>query len=195
MNCTLEVVGSIPGCTPRITTEVDKSSLLVACFPTRRPGFEPRSGHVGFMVEKVALGQVFSEYFGFPCQFSFHRLLHIHRHLSSGAGTIGQLVADVPSRLCLAPPQETKTNSLLTSLLAKVGINTCNRQRSLWIPSDSVDMIILQYNSTPIAANFVAASIDRSIHIGFNTAQPQNMLESSKMKQIRQNTLQLKLDV
>jgi hypothetical protein len=29
-------------------------------------GFEPRSGHVGFVVDKVALGQVFSEYFGFP---------------------------------------------------------------------------------------------------------------------------------
>jgi hypothetical protein len=37
---------------------------------------------VGFVVEKVALGQVFSEYFGFPCQFSFHRLLHIHHHSS-----------------------------------------------------------------------------------------------------------------
>jgi hypothetical protein len=32
---------------------------------------------VGFVVNKVALGQVFSEYFGFLCQFSFHRLLHI----------------------------------------------------------------------------------------------------------------------
>jgi hypothetical protein len=29
----------------------------------------------------VALGQVFSMYFGFSCQFSFHRLLHIHHHL------------------------------------------------------------------------------------------------------------------
>jgi hypothetical protein len=28
------------------------------------------------MVDKVALGQVFSEYFGFPCQSSFHQLLH-----------------------------------------------------------------------------------------------------------------------
>jgi hypothetical protein len=27
------------------------------------------------VVEKAALGQVFSEYFGFPCQ-AFHRLLH-----------------------------------------------------------------------------------------------------------------------
>jgi hypothetical protein len=33
---------------------------------------------VGFVVDKVTLGQVFSEYFGFPCQFGFHRLLHIH---------------------------------------------------------------------------------------------------------------------
>jgi hypothetical protein len=35
-------------------------------------------------------GQVFSEYFGFPCQFSFHQILRTH--LSSGAGTIGQFV-------------------------------------------------------------------------------------------------------
>jgi hypothetical protein len=62
---------------------------------------------VGFVGDKVALGQVFSEYFGFLCQFSFHRLLHTH-HLSSGAGKIGQLVADVPSGLSLTPPQEKK---------------------------------------------------------------------------------------
>jgi hypothetical protein len=47
----------------------------------------------------VELGQVFSEYFGFPCQFTFHRLLHIRHHLSSRAGKIGQLVVDVPSGL------------------------------------------------------------------------------------------------
>jgi hypothetical protein len=28
-----------------------------------------------FVEDKVAMGQVFSEYFGFPCQFSFHQLL------------------------------------------------------------------------------------------------------------------------
>jgi hypothetical protein len=72
------------------------------------PGFVPRSGHVGFVVDKEALGQVFSKYFGFPYQFSFHRLLHTH-HTPSGAGRIGQLVADVPNnRLSLTPPQETK---------------------------------------------------------------------------------------
>jgi hypothetical protein len=45
----------------------------------------------------LAMGQVFSEYFGFPFQLSFHRLLHTHHHLYSGAATIGQLVADVIS--------------------------------------------------------------------------------------------------
>jgi hypothetical protein len=36
---------------------------------------------VGFVVDKVALEQVFSEYFGFPCQSVFHQLLHNHYHL------------------------------------------------------------------------------------------------------------------
>jgi hypothetical protein len=52
---------------------------LLAAFPPRRPGFTSGQ-HVGFVVDKVALGQVFSEYFGFPCQ-SFHRFLHHHNHL------------------------------------------------------------------------------------------------------------------
>jgi hypothetical protein len=79
---------------------------LVVGFPSRLSGFEPRSDHVGFVVGKVTLGQVFSECFGFPCQFSFHRLLHTH--FSFGAGKIGQLVADLPSGLSLTLPQETK---------------------------------------------------------------------------------------
>jgi hypothetical protein len=44
----------------------------------RRPGFA-YGQHVGFVVDKAALGQVFSEYFGFPCQ-TFHRFLHYHNH-------------------------------------------------------------------------------------------------------------------
>jgi hypothetical protein len=83
---------------------------LVADFPPQRPGFKPRSGYVGFVVDKVALRHVFSEYFSFQSQFSFHRLFHIH-HLSSKAGTKGQFVADVPSGLSLTPPQETKKKS------------------------------------------------------------------------------------
>jgi hypothetical protein len=32
-----------------------------------------------FVVDKAALGQVFFEYFGFPCQ-TFHQILHHHNH-------------------------------------------------------------------------------------------------------------------
>jgi hypothetical protein len=46
---------------------------------------------VGFVVDKAALGQVFSEYFGFPCQ-SFHQFLHHHNHPA-----LALLVAAVPS--------------------------------------------------------------------------------------------------
>jgi hypothetical protein len=59
------------------------------------------------MVDKVALGQVFFEYFGFPCQFLFKLLLNTH-HRSSGAGTIGQLVGSVPSGLSLTLQEEKK---------------------------------------------------------------------------------------
>jgi hypothetical protein len=51
------------------------ATIIIACFPPLRPGFHLKSGHVGF-IDKMALRQVFSEYFGFPCQFSFHQLLH-----------------------------------------------------------------------------------------------------------------------
>jgi hypothetical protein len=38
---------------------VKRFRRLVASLSPRRPGFDPRSVHVGFVVEKVALGQVF----------------------------------------------------------------------------------------------------------------------------------------
>jgi hypothetical protein len=66
------------------------------------------SGNVGFVVGIVALGQIFSENFGFPCQFAFHRLLHNHHHLSSWAGTIGQTVAAVPNGLKSHPKRKIK---------------------------------------------------------------------------------------
>jgi hypothetical protein len=62
-------------------------------------------------------GTVFFEYFSFPCQFSFHRLLHIHHHLPFGTSTIGQLMADVPSGLSFTPHQETKQKKSLKHFL------------------------------------------------------------------------------
>jgi hypothetical protein len=35
---------------------------------------------MGFVVDKMALGQLFFEYFGFPCQSSFYQIYHPHKH-------------------------------------------------------------------------------------------------------------------
>jgi hypothetical protein len=53
----------------------------------------------------------FTEYFGFPCQFAFHRLLHIHHHLSSWAGAIGQTLPAVKSGPSLTPSEKKNTPS------------------------------------------------------------------------------------
>jgi hypothetical protein len=63
---------------------------------------------MGFVVDKAELRRAFSEYFGFPYP-SFYRLLHTH-HPSSGAGTVGQTVADVPRGLNLTPTRKYKKN-------------------------------------------------------------------------------------
>jgi hypothetical protein len=100
---------------------------------------------VGFVVNKVALGQVLSKYFGFPCHYSSHQLLHIH-HLSSGAATIGQLVADVPSGLSLTPSQEKKlvislqNVTLATRVMLAVNISLLR----------SVIMILLEHHTSDI---------------------------------------------
>jgi hypothetical protein len=43
-----------------------------------------------FVVDKVVLGQVLSEYFGFPCQSSFHQLFQKSSSSITGVCTIGQ---------------------------------------------------------------------------------------------------------
>jgi hypothetical protein len=87
----------------------------------RRPAFYLRSGHMGFVVDKVALGQIFPKYFSLPCQFLFHRLLHAH-HLSSGPGTIRQIVADVPSGLSVTSHHKIK------KVLKMLGLNSFRRR-------------------------------------------------------------------
>jgi hypothetical protein len=47
---------------------------LVSGIPLQWPG----SGRVEVVVDKMALGQVFSEYIGFRCKFLLQRLLHIN---------------------------------------------------------------------------------------------------------------------
>jgi hypothetical protein len=52
--------------------------------PTAAARVRSQVTSVGFVVDKVALGQVFSEHFGFLCKFSFHRLLQNHCHIVWG---------------------------------------------------------------------------------------------------------------
>jgi hypothetical protein len=56
------------------------SSSVSRCLPTAAARIRARVWQVGFVVDKVALGQVFSENFGFPCQSLFHQILHHHNH-------------------------------------------------------------------------------------------------------------------
>jgi hypothetical protein len=65
----------------------------------RRPGFDPRLGHVQFTVDSVAWGQVFSEYFLLRCQFSFRHLLHIHQSHYLRRYAVSILTASLSSQL------------------------------------------------------------------------------------------------
>jgi hypothetical protein len=60
--------------------------------------------YVGSVVDKVELVQVFFEYFGLPCQFLVHQILHTRLR----TGTLGQLVANTPSGLSIMPPHKIK---------------------------------------------------------------------------------------
>jgi hypothetical protein len=50
---------------------------VTASFSTWQPGISPQSVPVIYLVDKVALGQIFSKYFGFSCQMPFHKTLHV----------------------------------------------------------------------------------------------------------------------
>jgi hypothetical protein len=71
--------------------------------PTAESRVRAKVRSCGICGGQSGTGVGLSEYFDFPCQFSFHRLLHTH-HLSTEAGTIEQIMADVPSGLSLTPP-------------------------------------------------------------------------------------------
>jgi hypothetical protein len=74
--------------------------------PTEAVLVRSRIWSSGICVDKLELGSVFSEYFGFLCQSSFHQTLHHRNH--PGQATIGQSVAAVPSWPSLIPPPPSK---------------------------------------------------------------------------------------
>jgi hypothetical protein len=79
---------------------------LVAGFPPRRPGFEHRSGYVGFVVDRVHWSRFSPSTSVSPanCHSTDYSTFIIIIII-----IIIQLVADVPSGLRLTPPQKTKT--------------------------------------------------------------------------------------
>jgi hypothetical protein len=70
------------------------AQVITRRLPLRWPGFEPGSSLVALVVDKAALKQLFSEYFGFIRQ-AFYRHHHTQHRPSSGACTIDHLVASV----------------------------------------------------------------------------------------------------
>jgi hypothetical protein len=56
---------------------------LVAGLSPQRPGFEPRSIHVGFVVDEVALDRFFSEFVGFPLSI-YHSTVALQTHIIWG---------------------------------------------------------------------------------------------------------------
>jgi hypothetical protein len=56
------------------------TQAVIRWLPNAAARVRARSVHVGFVVDKVALGQVFSDYLGFRYQSSFHQILHSHNH-------------------------------------------------------------------------------------------------------------------
>jgi hypothetical protein len=90
----------------------------------------------GICVGQRALWEVFSEYVRFPYQFSFHQLLHTH--LASGAGTIGQIVFDVPSGLSLTWPQGIKKGRSICCHMSQdhdINIYCCENLKSQEVSS------------------------------------------------------------
>jgi hypothetical protein len=104
---------------------------------------------ISFVVETVSLGRVFSEYFGFPCQSSFHQILHYYNH--PGQATIGQSVAAVPSGPSWTPrpTKRIKTtgkysefrqhNKKVKFLLAYGNNKTNYLKRTIWNREDPQD--------------------------------------------------------
>jgi hypothetical protein len=75
---------------------------VVSCWlPTTATWVQSRVWSSGVCGGQSGAGQVFSEYFGFPCHSSFHQILH-HNH--PGQATIGQSMAAVPSGPSWTPP-------------------------------------------------------------------------------------------
>jgi hypothetical protein len=104
-------------------------SSLVSRYKVLRPGFSPSAVHIGFLLDKVSLGQVILRTLGFPLSIIIPQTLHIY--LSPGAGRRDTFTVSVP-RDCVTstPRRETTTDVLWISDIA----GRCCRRKMQVIP-------------------------------------------------------------
>jgi hypothetical protein len=96
--------------------------LLVADLSPWRFGLSIASARVGSVVDKVALGQVFSDFFGISCQYRTTMAVRIH--VSPVGWTVGPLVAAV-QRHSLTPLSWTSNKYLSAVLVTICMLLTC----------------------------------------------------------------------
>jgi hypothetical protein len=97
---------------------------------------------VGFVVDEVALGQVFFEYFGFPCQIIIPP--NSPSSYSPEAGTIDLLVIPVP-RLpnSIPPPFQLRKNTLLRApKTSNISTENCKYSKNYFSPYYSRQLTI-----------------------------------------------------
>jgi hypothetical protein len=82
LHVTLMFIGAVCSLQPVASryTGSAVAEAVIRWLPTAAARVRVRAEHVGFVVDKAELGQVFSEYFCLPCQSSFHQFLHHHNH-------------------------------------------------------------------------------------------------------------------
>jgi hypothetical protein len=100
----LEGLGKLKKVNDLIGTRI--AQVVSRQFPTAAARVRSQDKSCGICGGQSDTGHDSFENFGFLCQFLSHQMLHTH--LSSGAGTVGQLVSDISSGPCLTPSYETR---------------------------------------------------------------------------------------
>jgi hypothetical protein len=143
---------------PALVTSIILCKVLL---PLRWPGFVPRAVHVGFVVRKVSLGQVFLRVLRFRPVNIIPPILHIHSVLQWGRGwSMDPLAAAVPQRHSLTPSLKRSSCRPQSYFCITIthGVNRVIRKSfHLWnYPPDS-DKIWYRTNTKRCGANLFLA--------------------------------------
>jgi hypothetical protein len=139
------------------------------------------------VVDKMALGQVFSEYFGFPCQFSFHQLLHNHPHLSFGAVQYARSGRSTWWR----KSHPTKKNSKITCHMTIILRNTHTYYSRFPTSSEGCVVVLTQFNLNTWHFHFTSNPSQKFVVVVVTglQAQPLNCMWKHWLRQ-KQNWIQ-----